>query len=263
VIFVAACTAEDANTPPDFSAAGYEAFVADQFNFDDPEATEARFFALAEQASTPEARAEFLTQAARAQGVQDRLEEAQATLERSGAAQSADTRLSARYALERGRLLRRSGDVDAAVAAFTEAYTIATEDRHDALAADAAHMMAITAPAEEAPQWMERGLVVALGSENPTARAWVGTISYNRGMALSERGDHGGAALHYARALAARERLDDAELIEATELALARELLALGSTAQGRAILTRLQRDARAAGRDSSEIDGALAAAGE
>ncbi len=247
---------------PEFATPAYEAFVADRFNFDEPAETEARFLALARDEASPEAAAEFLTQAARAQGVQDRLEDAQATLARSGAELAASPRLRARYALERGRLLRRSGDVDGALALFSLAYATALEGGEHALAADAAHMMALASPPEAAQQWVERGLAVALGSDRPVARAWAGTISFNWGGALSERGDHANAALYYARSMAAREKQGDPELVRATELALAHGLALIGSAGQARAILTRLLREVRAAGADAAEIEAELAAVG-
>jgi hypothetical protein len=255
-VFVVGCSTSE---PPSASSPGFEAFVADQFDMDQPARTEARFLALTEASNDPRAAAEFLTQAARAQGVQERLDEAQATLARSGAENSESPRLRARHALERGRLLRRSGDRDGAARSFILAYEIALESNEDALAADAAHMMALIAPVNEAEAWVERGLVAALGSDRPTARAWAGTISYNWAMALSERGDHAGAALYLARALAARQAQGDADLTRATERALAQELAFTGEAAQARAILERLLREERAAGEDTAATEAALA----
>jgi tetratricopeptide (TPR) repeat protein len=246
--------------PPSALSPDFEAFVSDQFDFDDPIRTEARFLALAQRAGDTDASSEFLTQAARAQGVQDRLDEAHATLSRSGAENARSPRLRARHALERGRLLRRAGDREGATQSFTRAYAIAVEAREDALAADAAHMMALISPPDEAAQWVGRGLEIALASERPTARAWVGTISYNWAMALSERGDHAGAASYLARSLASRQQHGDIELQRATERALAQELALSGSPAQARAILERLLREERATGADTSETEAALAA---
>jgi tetratricopeptide (TPR) repeat protein len=246
--------------PPSASSPDFEAFVSDQFDFDDPIQTEARFLALAQRAGDPDARSEFLTQAARAQGVQERLDEAHATLSHSGAENADSARLRARYALERARLLRRAGDREGAAHSFTRAYEIAVEAREDALAADAAHMMALISPPDEAAHWVERGLEIALESERPTARAWVGTISYNWAMALSERGDHAGAARYLARALASRQQQGDVELLRATERALAQELALSGSPEQARAILQRLLSEERAAGADTRETEAALAA---
>lgn len=187
IVVAALAGCATAAAPPPSSSPDFEVFVARQFDFDQPAQTEARFLALASATDDPAAAAEFLTQAARAQGVQDRLEEAQATLARSGAEHAQSPRLRARHALERGRLLRRGGDRGAAARSFAQAYEIARAGDEDALAADATHMLALIAPAEEAQTWVERGLGVASGSDRPVARAWVGNIAFNWAMALSER----------------------------------------------------------------------------
>jgi hypothetical protein len=255
-----ACASTPSASPPNSSTPSFEAFVSEQFDFDHPAETEARFLAFARETQDEAAAAEFLTQAASAQGVQGRLEDAQATLARSGAEGSANARLRARFALERGRLLRRAGDRTGATEHFLRAYALALESNQDALAADAAHMMALTSAPELAEEWVDRGLAAALGSESTVARAWAGTISYNWAMVLSERGDHTRAALYLARSLTEREKQSDAELIRATEFALAHELALIGSTRQARAILERLLREARAAGVETSEIEAELAA---
>jgi tetratricopeptide (TPR) repeat protein len=248
-----------ASSAPGPGTIAFEAFVADQFDFDRPAETETRFLALAESTHDADARAEFLTQAARAQGVQDKLEEAHATLARSRAENAANPRLRARHALERGRLLRRSGDREGAVRAFTLAYEIGSSAGEDALAADAAHMMALISPADVAFIWVERGLAIAERSDRPAARAWTGTISYNWAVALGESGDHAGAATYLRRALAARRAQGDAELVRATERTLAQELALSGSAAEARTILERLLIEERAAGLDTSETEAALA----
>jgi hypothetical protein len=257
-LMLTACAS--APSPPSSSSPQFESFVSEQSDFDHPADTEQRFLAFARATHDDAAAAEFLTQAARAQGVQDRLQDAHATLTRSGAEASVNARLRARFALEQGRLLRRAGDKEAAAERFTHAYEMAVEGGHDALAADAAHMMALISPPQIAEGWVERALAVALASESEVARAWVGTISYNWAMVLSEGGDHSRAALYLARSLAERGRRPDVELARATELALAHELNLVGSSRQARAILSRLLREARASGSATDEIEAELRA---
>jgi hypothetical protein len=76
------------------------------WDFDDPAGSEQRFRALAEEADEPVA-SRALTQVARALGLQERYADGHAVLDGLSPT-DADTRV--RVALERGRLLRSSGD---------------------------------------------------------------------------------------------------------------------------------------------------------
>ena len=231
--------------------------LAQEFNYDDPAATEAHFsqiFQEAQRTGDVAAAAEILTQVARAQALQGHLQQAAQTLDRAAAMPTDAVRPRVRLLIERGRLWRRQKQPGQARSAFERAYTMAISEHQDALAADATHMLALLQPYEEAEVWTDRGLTLAEGSAEPRVRRWVGVLANNWGWRLDEAGDHAGAALAFARALAARRIEGDAAEISASEFALAVQLRKLGHSNQALAILDRLLREATSAGELLGEI---------
>ena len=126
----------------------------DLWDFDDPAASEVRFRAAIEAAEAggdPAAADEARTQLARALGLQDRFDEGHAILDRVDLDHPAEDRVRVRARLERGRLLRSSGDPAASAAPFVAAWELARTLGEDGLAVDAAHMLALVdAPPGEA-----------------------------------------------------------------------------------------------------------------
>jgi tetratricopeptide (TPR) repeat protein len=231
--------------------------LAQQFDYDDPRGTEARLATLSREAQAAgdiASLAEILTQVARAQALQGHLEEAALTLDRVAVLPTEAVRPRVRLLIERGRVLRRQGRAQDARVSFERAYETAVSADQDGLGADAAHMLALTLPFEEARTWTDRGLVLAERSSDPTIRHWVGVLLNNWGGRLDEQGDHGGAALAFARALAARRLENDPSVSRVSEFALAVQLRKLGLTAQALAIQDRLQQEATFAKEPIGEI---------
>ncbi len=260
MVFAAGCVTSSGTELPASNSPRFEAFVSDQFDFDNAAETERRFqdyYRVAVARHDDLAAAELLTQVARAQGVQDHVQDANATL-RSGAFALANPRLRARFALESGRLLRRGGDRDSAAQHFQQAFEIAQAAHLDALAVDAAHMMALISSGDDTQHWVERGLAIAQASHDPVARHWVGTICFNWATSLSERGDHQAATTYFGRSLTAREHEGDRDLIRTTQLALAHELGLTDQTQRARVMLLRLLQEARATGANTDAIQAEL-----
>ena len=133
------------------------------WDFDDLDATEARFRAL---------RAEALTQLARVEGLRDRFEEGDRLLDEIV---EQDARVRIRVDLERGRLRRSAGDKDAALPLFESAFANAIEAGEDWLAGDAAHMCALAAPDREGfIAWTTRG--IELAESSAAAAYWLGPL---------------------------------------------------------------------------------------
>jgi|SRR5579862_8747642 len=231
--------------------------LAQEFDYDDPKGTESRLAALSREAQAKgdiASLAEILTQMARAQALQGHLDEATRTLDRAAGLSTEAVRPRVRVLIERGRLLRRQGHPQEARASFEKAYEIAVAAEQAGLAADAAHMLALMLPFEEARTWTDRGLVLAERSSDPTVRHWVGVLMNNWGVRLDEQSDHEEAALAFARALAARRLENDPSVSRASEFALAVQLRKLGLAAQALAIQDRLQQEAAAAKEPVGEI---------
>ena len=188
------------------------------WDFDDLDATEARFRAL---------RAEALTQLARVEGLRDRFDEGEKLLDEIG---DTDPRVRVRVDLERGRLRRSSGDKESALPLFESAFAKALHAGEDWLAADAAHMCALAAPDREGfVEWTNRGIELAESSD--AAAYWLGPLLNNLGWEYFDAGEHEQALDAFERALAARER----EPEKVAEIEIAREAVAEARQALGRA----------------------------
>ena len=107
---------------------------------------------------------------------------------------AAPHRVQTRYLLERGRVFNTSGEPDKALVLFREAYDIARQHGQDALAVDAAHMIAIVErnPAERFT-WNGRALHIAQHSSSALARAWQGSIHNNIGWDYFDAKDYSNA----------------------------------------------------------------------
>jgi tetratricopeptide (TPR) repeat protein len=224
----------------------------DLWDYDDPAGSEARFRAAIVAAETggdaAAAADEARTQLARALGLQGRFDDGHAILDRVDADHPAGDRVRVRARLERGRLLRSSGDPAASVTPFEAAWELARSIGEDGLAVDAAHMLALVdaPPGEQA--WHRRALDLADTSPDPTARRWRGSLWNNIGWARFEAGDLDGALAAFEAALAARREQGEPRETRVAEWCVARCLRALGRSAEALAVQERLAADATAAG---------------
>ena len=186
------------------------------WDFDDLDASEARFRAL---------RAEALTQLARVEGLRERYDEGHRLLDE---VDDESPRVLIRVGLERGRLHRSSGDREAALPIFERAYEAAVEAGEDWLAGDAAHMCALAAADREGfVAWTNRGLELAHLSE--AAAYWAGPLLNNLGWDYFDAGEHEQALELFERALEVRLRdPENAAAIEHAREAVAEARRALG-----------------------------------
>jgi tetratricopeptide (TPR) repeat protein len=163
------------------------------WDFDDLDATEARFRAL---------RAEALTQLARVHGLREDYDGGDRLLDEVS---EDNPRVRIRVDLERGRLRRSSGDKEAALPLFERAFSAAVEAGEDWLAGDAAHMAALAAPDREAfVAWTNRGLELA---ERAAAAAyWAGPLLNNLGWEFFDAEEYEQSLDAFERALEIRER---------------------------------------------------------
>jgi tetratricopeptide (TPR) repeat protein len=201
------------------------------WDFADPAESERRFRALLERVEgDSEAAAIVRTQVARAQGLQRRFADAHATLDAAETMPATrGARVAVRLALERGRIFRSSGEPEKARPFFAAAFDRAGEAGEDALAVDAAHMLALieTDPVLQAT-WNERALAMAEGSTDPLARRWRASLLNNLGWTRHGEGRFDEALDLFTRALAAREELGDAESIRVARWCVARAMRSVG-----------------------------------
>jgi tetratricopeptide (TPR) repeat protein len=171
------------------------------WDFDDLDLSEERLRAQLELETTKAGRAEVLTQLARVKGLRGCFEDCDALLDEAGALGGAE----ARVLLERGRRERSSDRPGAGIAEFAQAFELAQASGDEALAVDAAHMLAIVGDRET---WTTRAVVIASASDDPGVRYWLGPLYNNIGWSRYDTGDAAGALEAFELALASRERDD-------------------------------------------------------
>jgi tetratricopeptide (TPR) repeat protein len=175
------------------------------WDFDDPGRSGERFLEAAERSEEPD-RTSWLTQYARALGLQERYDQAMRVLD----GLHAETPESATYlALERVRVLRSSGRVEESRPDFGRAAATAEAAGLEALHVDALHMVALAAPQEEQLALTEQALAVARAASDRRARDWDASLLNNIGMSHADAGDFPAALAAFEQALAARERIGD------------------------------------------------------
>lgn len=210
------------------------------WDYDDPAATERRFRELlprAEQQGSADYLAQLLTQIARAQGLQREFAAAHATLDRADALAAPELVVArVRSLLERGRALNSAGEPERAAPLFQAALELAQAHAADGYAVDAAHMLAIVAPAEQQLAANLRALALAERSRQPAGRRWRASLLNNLGWSYHALGQHERALEHFERALAAREEAGAVGPIRVARWCVGRGLRALGRHAEALAL---------------------------
>ena len=175
------------------------------WDYGDPAGTEAKFRELlpkAEVSGNPSYHLQLLTQIARAQGIQERFDDAHATLrEVRGWAPDDATLVRIRERLEQGRVFNSAGQSDKGVPAFKEALVLAAQHAYLRYAIDAVHMLGIAAATpEEQIEWNLRGIEMV--EKNPSQKHWLWSLYNNLGESYAKAGDYR-RALETFRKLAA------------------------------------------------------------
>lgn len=170
------------------------------WDFDDLGASEQRFREQLEREDTSSGRAEVLTQLARVEGLRGDFAACARLLDEAEPLAGPDPAANIRLELERGRMYRSSGDVEAAFPLFQSAFRRAVEADDRYLAGDAAHMCAITTEDSKLQeQWVRRGIE----DGDPY---WEGPLLNNLGWSYFESHDYERALELFRGSLLARER---------------------------------------------------------
>lgn len=204
------------------------------WNYNDPAGTERVFRELRPRLAELGDESLLLqldTQIARTLGLQRRFDEAHALLD------EVEPRLDGqpdvvrvRYLLERGRALNSSGRAEEARELFIDAWRQGRASGEDALAVDAAHMVAITEEGAEAIRWNRIALDWSDRSGDERAKKWRGSLLNNLAWGYHELGEYEQALTHFEDALMFQRRTDNMERTEIAEWCVARCLRSLGRT---------------------------------
>ncbi len=162
------------------------------WDYNQPAVSEQRFRdQLPAAAPGSAAHVELLTQIARAQGLQRQFEAAHATLDEAQTLLTdAMGYVRTRYLLERGRLYNSSRQIEQAAPLFRAAWELASTSGQDFYAVDAAHMLGICEPPDQAIEWNLRALTLAEMSSQPRARNWAGSLYNNLGWTFHDQGNY-------------------------------------------------------------------------
>ncbi len=211
------------------------------WDFQDAQASEAAFRSFLQKRTDENDCAEISTQIARALGLQQRFDEAQAMLDSIEASlPDHSPRVRTRYYLERGRVLNSSGDAEASRPLFIHAWKSARGAGDDHYAVDAAHMLAIVEPPEKQLRWYHRAVELAEDSDDPRARNWLGALYNNAGWSYCDTNHFKDALPMFEKALAWRKEQGQTREIRIAEWTIARCLRSLGRTEEAVAIQERL-----------------------
>ena len=227
------------------------------WDYNQPGETEARFQELLPLAEAhPAYHAELLTQIARTQGLQRQFEEAHATLDGVKAMLTPDMgRAKARYLLERGRVYNSSQQKSLAQPLFQAAWQAAQVCGEDYFAVDAAHMLAIVAPPEEALRWNLQALALAEESQSPRARNWLGSLYNNIGWTYHDEGEYSRALDYFEKARDWREEQGQEQEARIARWCVARALRSLERIAEAYQLQLELLGEYQALGEDSGYVN--------
>lgn len=204
-----------------------QSLLDELWDFSDPVASEARLRDAAANESDAAARAELLTQVARALGLQERYADGDEVLD---GIDTGDSAVDVRVALERGRLRNSAGDPAAAVPLFERAAQAAASARLVFLQVDALHMLAI-ADTARAGEWTTAALAVLDGVDDPRTLRWRVGLHNNAGWALFDAGRFGDAVAAFEASRDAALRFGTAQQVEWADEAIADARAAAGPQA--------------------------------
>ena len=197
----------------------------DVWDFNDLDLSERRFRASLEEEETAAGRAALFTQLARIEGLRGDFAAGERLLAMAEALGGAESWVL----IERGRLLRSSGDGPSALPLFEAAFEQARAVDDGFLAGDAAHMAALVGDMEA---WTARG--IELIDDDP-GRYWLAPLLNNVGWSRYEAGHFDRALDAFKEALAVRsEDPQEPHEREIARYAVGKALRALGRIDEAR-----------------------------
>jgi tetratricopeptide (TPR) repeat protein len=210
------------------------------WNYNDPAATEIKFRDLL-QDYTPEndlsLYLQLQTQIARTYSLRQMFNEAHSLLNLvQGLLPSLPGVEHIRYHLERGRTFNSAGSKVEAKTKFEQALQYAADQGEDAYAIDALHMLAITAPPDEAISRNEEAIRYAEKSDDIQAKNWLGSLYNNLAWAYFVKGLYQQALDIFTRALRWRESKKSQPEIFIAKWSIGRTLRALDDIEEAMAV---------------------------
>lgn len=246
--------------------AGVAASAADidaLWDYDRPAESEARFrgrLAEAQQRGDAAEAGELITQIARAQGLQGRIEAGGRTLDLLQAELPAlPPEVSVRYLLERGRLLNSAGEPKKAWRWFRNALAQAQRHELDFLAIDAMHMLAISEGGRGSIDWNLKALAAVARSQDPRTGDWLGSLYNNLGWAYYDLKDYPKALDYLRQAQTWHEGHGAGRPLLIARWSVAKALRAIGENDRALTVLVDLLRAWKQLGEEDGYVDEEIA----
>ena len=226
------------------------------WQFDDAAASAATFRTLADLANESVERALWQTQLARALGLAGQFDEGHAVLD---SVVGSSPELDAWLAIERGRLHRSAGQPDIARPFFETSCDLALQNHLDALRVDALHMLALVSPIDEQIALTKQAITESQASADVQAKAWLGSLLNNLGVARGEKGEWQAALEVFQQGLEVQKASGDQERIFIARFMVGKALRMLGKIDNARSHMQALKQDIEAAGNSDEFVNAELA----
>ena len=214
------------------------------WDYDQPGVSELRFREALKRESGDDA-LEVETQIARTLSLRREFNKAHALLDTIDKRLNDKTRpiVRVRYLLERGRTWHSAGDPVKARPLFFDAWQLADREKITLLAIDAAHMLGIIDPPEQATRWTERAMALAMSTNVPRALRWRGSLANNMGHTERERGNLDAAIKHFRTSLTAFQLTRSDSQIRVAQWQMANVLRLQNKYDEALAMQLRLEKD--------------------
>lgn len=207
-------------------------------NFGDVPSSLVRFKEAVE--SHPASEKELKTQMARCYGLMRQFSEGWNQIYEIG--EPISTKVQVRIWLESGRLTNSSGDKAGSVQFFDQALNLAVKEGFDYYAVDAAHMLGIVLPGDQALDWNQRAIDMARKSKDSRAQGWQGSLNNNLAWTYHDMGKFGEALVCFENALAYFRSTEKVAQTRIAEWSVARCYRSLGRFDEALAIQLRLEK---------------------
>lgn len=183
-------------------------------NFDDvwrlgyPAAVEKKLYEILPQAESKDTSVylQILSQIALAQALQQKFDQAHATLDETKVLITPEYALAqARILLERGRVFQQQGNIPQALHYFKQSFELSKKHSFDYHTVNAAHMIAIVIGAvEDRIRWNQLAIEMATHTHNKRAHAWLGSLYNNLGRNYIDAQEYDKALAEFQKALELR-----------------------------------------------------------
>lgn len=182
------------------------------WNFQKPDETRTSFEVVLNENKLEEGeKLQLQTQIARTYSLQSKFDESHAALDEIRQKVSDFPVANVRYNLERGRAYNSDNKKEEAKKYFISALELANDKGLEALAIDAAHMMAIAeTDSNKQLEWNEKALEWAEKAKDPKAQGWKGSLYNNIGWTYHDKKDYQRALEFFQKGVIFREEQGDA-----------------------------------------------------